>query len=58
VEGRQRVKSVWLAIDPDAPAIIRMGVSVGATAMKMAGAHLELVPDVESFVRGLQLRPL
>jgi hypothetical protein len=57
VEGRGRVRNTWLAIDPHASSIIRMGVSVGAAAMKMAGTHLELVPDVESHVRELKLRP-
>lgn len=57
VEGRGRVERTWLAIDPQASSIIRMGVSVGAAAMKMAGTHLELVPDLEGFLRGLKLRP-
>ena len=54
---RRDIAALVVVLSPDTSALARMGISVAATALGLAGISLSLETDVQAVVRKRGLRP-
>jgi hypothetical protein len=54
---RKHIARVVVHLGPEAPALVKMGISVASTALTMASVELDLVRDIDAALDEIDARP-